>query len=115
MLTRPSPPVRLVATVRPSLRRTTRMTASNGRGWQPGSGGIRSTGHVGLDSTAAVTPVPDPSAGAAVSSRATDSGTITRMESETLTAQTGTGNGKVVESFSPLTGERIGSVPALSP
>jgi succinate-semialdehyde dehydrogenase/glutarate-semialdehyde dehydrogenase len=37
------------------------------------------------------------------------------MESATVAAKTGTGNGKVVESFSPLTGERLGSVPALSP
>src|SRR3954447_7272672 len=37
------------------------------------------------------------------------------MESATVASKTGTGNGKVVESFSPLTGEHIGSVPALSP
>src|SRR3954452_14956715 len=37
------------------------------------------------------------------------------MESATVAAKTDTGNGKVVESFSPLTGERLGSVPALSP
>jgi acyl-CoA reductase-like NAD-dependent aldehyde dehydrogenase len=37
------------------------------------------------------------------------------MESATAAAKTNVGNGKVVESFSPLTGERIGAVPALSP
>ena len=42
-------------------------------------------------------------------------GTILDMESATVAAKTNVGNGKVVESFSPLTGERIGAVPALSP
>ena len=37
------------------------------------------------------------------------------MESATVAAKTRSGNGKVVESFSPLTGESLGSVPALSP
>src|SRR3954451_11446358 len=37
------------------------------------------------------------------------------METATVAAKTATGNGKVVESFSPLTGERLGTVPALSP
>src|SRR3954449_4808053 len=37
------------------------------------------------------------------------------MESATAAPKTHSGNGKVVESFSPLTGERIGAVPALSP
>src|SRR3954465_223032 len=37
------------------------------------------------------------------------------MESATVSTETHSGNGKVVEPFSPFTGERIGAVPALSP
>src|SRR3954454_16423359 len=37
------------------------------------------------------------------------------MESATVSTETHFGNGKVVESFSPLTGERLGAVPALTP
>ena len=37
------------------------------------------------------------------------------MESATVTAKARPGNGKTVDSFSPLTGELIGSVPALAP
>ncbi|MEA2496360.1 MAG: hypothetical protein QOJ29_4271 [Thermoleophilaceae bacterium] len=60
-------------------------------------------------------PVPDPLAGNAAKSTSAKSGTINLMESATVAAKTGSGNGKVLESFSPLTGERIGSVPTITP
>jgi acyl-CoA reductase-like NAD-dependent aldehyde dehydrogenase len=60
-------------------------------------------------------PVPDPFAGAATRSTSANSGTIHRMESATVAATRQSGNGKTLESYSPLTRERIGSVPTLSP
>jgi succinate-semialdehyde dehydrogenase/glutarate-semialdehyde dehydrogenase len=65
--------------------------------------------------TRPLTPVPEPAAGAAATNAIANIGTIHRMESATVTGTPRTGNGKVLESFSPLTGERIGSVPTITP
>src|SRR5438067_5540595 len=93
-----------------------RTFAANPRGSQPGCGGIVSTGQVGLDVTRPRMPLPDACAMQAPSRPASSKvGTIRRMESATVAAKPRSGNGKVVESFSPLTGESLGSVPALSP
>src|SRR2546421_578824 len=93
-----------------------RTFAANPRGSQPGCGGIVSTGQVGLEVTRPRMPLPDACAMQAPSRPASSKvGTIRRMESATVAAKTRSGNGKVVESFSPLTGESLGSVPALSP
>jgi acyl-CoA reductase-like NAD-dependent aldehyde dehydrogenase len=98
-----------------------RTRALKPRGSQPGCGGTVSTGQVGLAVTRPRIPLPDAIATAAATAEAASTspiaavGTILGMESATVAAKTRTGNGKILESFSPLTGEQIGAVPTIGP